>query len=1535
MIFHKYILGLLVSVFFATSLLAAPVIDPIADVTIPAGKSLILPITATSPSGSPLTYTIFSSTNAFAVVMHTNNPFWQLSVAQAASASAPGAYQTPYRGGLVTVTNVGVMTFMLFPEYAPHAVNVFQGLTDSGFYNSNTIFHRVVSNFVIQGGDPDTNGSGGLVFEYDDEFNPQAIFSGNGQLALANSGKNTDGSQFFVTIGPQRFLDFGYTLFGQLVRGFDVMTNINSTAADTNSRPLADEIIQTASYVTNTADTVITLTATNRSGKSGTITVMAVDGVGGSTTQVFHVATVTDTNDNHQAFYYNSTLTNLVAPVSKVLTNNFNAYDLAGDEISWYPQFADENSYTNGSGSHDALKTGYLKTLTYNVTNADGQIQLFTVPATNYAGTINVTMYASYSPTFSSYAEKTYSFVFGDTPISGQSNVVTAAATVPFVNLVLATFTNRVAGSAATNFTAVINWGDNSTNYGTVTSSAGGQKAVLGSHTYAYPGSYPVYVQVTSAIGATATILSFINVTNQTDLPAVPFTMQVLGQGSVLPTYNITPLVVGESYSVSATPSAGWVFTNWTDENGFIFGTDTNLTFTMASDLSLTANFTPISTPILTFVSPVTGSMDTNYYASPATITGTATDQFTVTGVWVQVNGGGWQPATGTTSWTAAFTPAYGITNVIQAYAVNNYGVASVTNTVWVKYLAGAVLSLSTNGPGGISPNLNNELLPLGTNYTLTATPAAGFAFASWSGGLSSASAKLNFTLTSDLALTANFVDLTKPVITISNLVNNQSVSNSMFTVRGKVTDNWRLASVQYQLNSSDWTDLGSSTNWSVTLNLVPGANIFRIDAADATGTRSLTNTLTINYIVSAPLQLSTTGLGTITPNDSNALLQVGKNYTLIAKAATGFAFANWTGSLGTNNANLSFTMASNLFFTANFTDVTRPTVTVTNLVTGQRVSNSVFTVMGKAADNWQLAGVEYQLNYNGWTNASGGSNWSAVLNLNSGTNIFQVYAYDTTGNHSLTNTLVVDYVVSAPLQLSTIGLGTITPNYSNALLEVGKNYTITAKAATGFTFANWTGSSTTNNANLTFTMASNLSFTANFTDVTRPTVTVTNLVTGQRVSNSVFTVIGKATDNWQLAGVQYQLNYSGWTNASGGPNWMAVLNLNSGTNTFQVYSYDTTGNHSLTNTLAVIYVVSAQLQLQVSGSGTVSPNYSNALLEVGRNYTVTAAPAKGWVLYNWLGSDLGMLTNSPTLTFTMSPGLSLTANFHQPPAILTQPTNVLAFYDGSAAFAVTAGGTGPLAYQWQFNSTDLAQNSSNLTLSGLTTDEAGSYRVIVSSYSESVTSSVVKLSLTNAPTSFAGLDAIITADKTFQVDFGTNTFSLFSSEPTNNNSGVGSYEYTALDPLNGVLALDYLLPPEIAGPELVDVTFVSPGWAVFTNDNGSGTIQYFTATNFVPSVWTNHVVILAYTNTSIALTLRGANIFTAIVNTNGVASGSYAIAKYSPGAAWLQLTGTGDGSIYYAELQFTNASSGSFILENFDTSENLTSENVGRFTYK
>jgi len=483
--------------------LGAPLIDLIPSASIPAGKSLILPVTASSPNGRPLTFTATSSTNGITVQVHTNEPFWKMSVVQAAPTNAPGAFSTPFRGGVVTVTNIGDMTFMLFRDIAPHTIDVIQGFTESALYTSNTIFHRVITNFVIQGGDPNTNGLGGPVFRYDDEFNPQAIFSGNGQLALANNGKDTDGSQFFVTSGPQRALDFGYTLFGQLVRGFSVLTNVVSTPVDPNSRPLADVIITLASFVPDTADTVLTLAGTNLAGVSGTISVVADDGAGGRTTNSFTATTVADGNFD-QAFIYpnTNTVTNLVATVNVPLTNTVGATNLQGTANYWFDYWADYNS-TNST----IIATNGQLVVRPNA-GFVGSTSHFIVVSTNSQWNL----YKYYGLSLPPYDLQLYTFTFGDTPISAQSTNFTAFAQTPFTNQLLATFTNGVPNSPTNNFTAFINWGDNSTNSGIIATGSNGQKEVLGSHTYTNAGDYPIYLTIQSTVGASATVVATASV---------------------------------------------------------------------------------------------------------------------------------------------------------------------------------------------------------------------------------------------------------------------------------------------------------------------------------------------------------------------------------------------------------------------------------------------------------------------------------------------------------------------------------------------------------------------------------------------------------------------------------------------------------------------------------------------------------------------------------------------------------------------------------------------------------------------------------------------------------------------------------------------------------------------------------------------------------------------------------------------------------------------------------------------------------------
>ncbi len=479
------------AVLLSVSANAAPVIDPIPTASIPAGKSLTIPITATSSNGRPLAYTITSSTNRITVEVHTNNPFWKMSVVQLAASNAPGAFQTSFRGGIATVTNIGDMTLMLFKDRAPRSVDVFIGLSCAGFYSSNTIFHRVIPGFMIQGGCPLTNGTGGPIFRYDDEFHPRSLFTGNGQLALANSGKDTDGSQFFITLGQQRFLDFGYTLFGQLLRGFNVVTNVINTprnSTNTTDRPYADVIITRASLVTNTTDMVITLTGTNLAGVSGTIQVIADDGlVGGRVTNTFTATTVVDAS-NAQAFLKTPAVTNLFLTAGIRHTNYIQSLDLEGNAVSYNAQYVDLVTFNNATNGD---------------IYADGGLAFSIVPG--YVGPLKFKVFAGGD-------EQIITFAVGDTVIRPLNTNITARPLVGFTNQILATFTNGVANSPSNNFTASINWGDNSTNSGVIFTNASGRKEVRGTHTYTNSGIYPIYVTIRSVGGAETNVMTVATV---------------------------------------------------------------------------------------------------------------------------------------------------------------------------------------------------------------------------------------------------------------------------------------------------------------------------------------------------------------------------------------------------------------------------------------------------------------------------------------------------------------------------------------------------------------------------------------------------------------------------------------------------------------------------------------------------------------------------------------------------------------------------------------------------------------------------------------------------------------------------------------------------------------------------------------------------------------------------------------------------------------------------------------------------------------
>ena len=161
-------------------------------------------------------------------------------------------------------TNMGPIRVELFPNYAPTTVRNFVGLAEGtqeyvnpktgqrgdGPYYDGTIFHRVISGFMIQGGDPTGTGTGGPGYQFDDEVNSELVFNRPYLLAMANAGvrggRGTNGSQFFITVGPTPHLNMKHTIFGEVVDedSRKVVDVIAATPTSRGDRPVSDVVIQ-------------------------------------------------------------------------------------------------------------------------------------------------------------------------------------------------------------------------------------------------------------------------------------------------------------------------------------------------------------------------------------------------------------------------------------------------------------------------------------------------------------------------------------------------------------------------------------------------------------------------------------------------------------------------------------------------------------------------------------------------------------------------------------------------------------------------------------------------------------------------------------------------------------------------------------------------------------------------------------------------------------------------------------------------------------------------------------------------------------------------------------------------------------------------------------------------------------------------------------------------------------------------------------------------------------------------------------------
>ena len=157
-------------------------------------------------------------------------------------------------------TNHGDIRLNLFPDHAPKTVANFVGLAEgskdytqpnakgekSGPFYDGSVFHRVISGFMIQGGDPTGTGRGGPGYRFGDEFHPELQFNRPYLLAMANAGPGTNGSQFFITVAPTTHLNFKHTIFGEVAdqESQNVVDTIANTATGAADRPLNDVVIE-------------------------------------------------------------------------------------------------------------------------------------------------------------------------------------------------------------------------------------------------------------------------------------------------------------------------------------------------------------------------------------------------------------------------------------------------------------------------------------------------------------------------------------------------------------------------------------------------------------------------------------------------------------------------------------------------------------------------------------------------------------------------------------------------------------------------------------------------------------------------------------------------------------------------------------------------------------------------------------------------------------------------------------------------------------------------------------------------------------------------------------------------------------------------------------------------------------------------------------------------------------------------------------------------------------------------------------------
>ena len=316
----------------------------IADVTVLAGSPLHIPLNGIDPQGQDLVFTAESDNSLVSTEVLTGN-----------------------RSLRMEVDDFGVMTFELFEGRASRATQRMIELSDAGFYDD-IIFHRVIDGFVIQGGDPTGTGSGGSTLgDFDDQFHVDLQHNRTGLLSTAKTTDDTNDSQFFITEGPSRHLDFNHTIFGMLVEGEDVREQISNVAVDSGDRPLTPVVIHETDVFVDHENGVLVLSAAEGTSGSANVTVTVTDEDGNPAERTFVVTVQSDSSDG-------TPFLDDIAPVrmeaNTVTSFALTAQDAEGDAVEFLGE--DELAAILLPSQLPNLPTG----LDYTVDSSTGQVTI-------------------------------------------------------------------------------------------------------------------------------------------------------------------------------------------------------------------------------------------------------------------------------------------------------------------------------------------------------------------------------------------------------------------------------------------------------------------------------------------------------------------------------------------------------------------------------------------------------------------------------------------------------------------------------------------------------------------------------------------------------------------------------------------------------------------------------------------------------------------------------------------------------------------------------------------------------------------------------------------------------------------------------------------------------------------------------------------------------------------------------------------------------------------------------------------------------